>query len=151
MGSPQAAKAMRTSLAQIEASSKLMSNRETVVKDITNAGPTGIKAPYLTQTDLQRVDPAHTSKVDAMIGEVCNRLIGKKLSGPPTSQDLQVWAKAATYFSQRIQTSENEASYRAPDMSKAAAVEMRAVLASILTKKDENMMSASHMMVTISN
>merc|ERR1712048_769965 len=36
--SPHAAKAMRTSLAQIEASSKLMSNRETVVKDITNVG-----------------------------------------------------------------------------------------------------------------
>merc|ERR1712014_312624 len=70
--SPQAAKAMRTSLAQIEASSKLMSNRETVVKDITNAGPGGIIAPSLTQTDLKRVDPAHTSKVDAMIGEVCD-------------------------------------------------------------------------------
>lgn len=145
--SPHAAKAMRTSLAQIEASSKLMSNRETVVKDITNVGPGAVKGAKLTQKDLVRLDPVHKSKVDAMVGEVCDRLTGKKLSGPPTSEDAMVWAKAATYFSQRIQASASEKPGRDPDMSRAAAVAMRTVLATIVTRKNENMMAASQMLV----
>merc|ERR1712048_61595 len=144
--SPHAAKAMRTSLAQIEASSKLMSNRETVLKDITNAGPGAVKGATLTQTNLERVDPVHTSKVDAMLGEVCHRLIGKNLSGPPTPEDVQVWAKAATYFSQRIQVSASEMPGRDPDMSGPAAVAMRTVLATITTRKNENLMAASQML-----
>jgi len=142
--SPAAAKAMRTSLAQIEACSKLMSNRDTVVNDITNAGPRGVYGGLLTQLRLKRVDPAHKTKVDAMVGEVCERLLGNKMSGPPTSQDAQVWAKAATFFSQRIQVSESETfPRRNPDMSKAAAGALCAVLATITTKKNENFLAAS--------
>jgi hypothetical protein len=145
--SPHAARAMRTSLAQIEASSKLMSNRETVVKDITNAGPGAVKGSKLTQIGLKRVDPVHASKVDAMVGEVCDRLIGKKLSGPPTSEDAIVWRKAAVYFSQRIQVSASEKPGRDPDMSSAAAMAMRAVLATITTRENDNMMAASQKLV----
>jgi len=147
--SPHAAKAMRTSLAQIEASSKLMSNRETVVKDITNAGPGAVKGGTLTQTDLKRVNPAHKSKVDAMVGEVCDRLIGKKLSGPATFQDAQVWAQAAVFFSQRIQASASEEPGREPDMSRAAAVAMRTMLARVTTKKNDNMMAAAQMLAKV--
>jgi len=147
--SPHAAKAMRTSLAQIEASSKLMSNRETVVKDITNAGPGAVKGATLTQTELKRVDPSHRSKVDAMVGEVCNRLIGKTLSGPPDAVSAQVWGEAATFFSQRIQASESDMPGRDPDMSSAAAVAMRTVLATITTKKDDNILAASQKLATI--
>jgi len=149
--SPHAAKAMRSSLAQIEAASKLMSNRETVVKDITNPGPGAVKGATLTQIELKRVGQAHKSQVDAMVGELCDRLIGKKLSGPPTSQDAQVWAAAASYFSQRIQASASEMPGRDPDMSMAAAVAMRKVLATITTRKNENMMAASQMLVKIGN
>jgi hypothetical protein len=147
--SPHAARALRMSLAQIEASSKLMSNRETVVKDITNAGPGAVKGSKLTQIGLKRVDPVHASKVDAMVGEVCDRLIGKKLSGPPTSEDAIVWRKAAVYFSQRIQVSASEKPGRDPDMSSAAAIAMRAVLATITTRENDNMMAASQKLVAM--
>jgi hypothetical protein len=141
-----AAKAMRTSLAQLEAASKLKSNRQTVVQDICNSGRKGVNGGGLTQTALKRVDPAQTAKVDAMIGELCDRLSGKKLTGPPTSQDAQVWAQAATYFSQRIQASAREQIGRNPDMSKGAAVAMRAVLSTIITKKKENLKEAAEML-----
>merc|ERR1719375_964827 len=44
-----AAKAACTTLGQIEAACKLMSNREQVAQDITNPGPKGLKGGQLTQ------------------------------------------------------------------------------------------------------
>merc|ERR1719207_269335 len=54
--SAQAATALRTMLAQVEAAQMLMSNRERVVQDIVNPGPKNIDGKALTQTDLKRVD-----------------------------------------------------------------------------------------------
>merc|ERR1712149_170442 len=65
-----AALAMQKALAQVEAAAKLISNRETVVKDICNPGPKPIKAGgELTQTDLKRLQSTHLSSVDAMMRE----------------------------------------------------------------------------------
>merc|ERR550525_143689 len=58
---------MRAGLAQFEAGSKLTLNGETVVKDITNAGPLAVKGGQLTQLHLKRVDSKHQVAVDAMV------------------------------------------------------------------------------------
>merc|ERR1719159_945416 len=61
------ATAMRNALGHIEAASKLMHNREMVVKDITNQGPRGVKGGELSQTNLKRLEPKHQAAVDAML------------------------------------------------------------------------------------
>merc|ERR1712025_1522688 len=123
-----AAIAMQKVLAQIEAASKLMSNKEKVVKDICNQGSTAVNGGQVTQTDLKRLQPGQQSSVDAMVGEVCGCLLGKNVSGPSPS-DAQVWADAAKYFHKRIQAASKEMPGRNRDMSVAAATAMRTVLA----------------------
>merc|ERR1711904_537174 len=91
-----AAVAMQKVLAQIEAASKLMSNREKVVKDICNPGSPAVNGGKVTQTDLKRLQPGQQSSVDAMICEVYGRLLGKNVSEPGPSE----WADAAKYFHQ---------------------------------------------------
>jgi len=127
-----AALAMQKALAQIEAAAKLISNRETVVKDICNPGPKPVKAGgELTQTDLKRLQPTHLSSVDAMMREVCGRLLGKSAVEPDPSE-AQVWADAAKYFHLRTQAASKEMPGRNRDMSTAAATAMRTVLAQFL-------------------
>merc|ERR1711985_151634 len=87
-----AAIAMQKVLAQIEAASKLMSNKEKVVKDICNQGSTAVNGGQVTQTDLKRLQPGQQSSVDAMVSEVCSRLLGKNVSEPGPS-DAQVWSE----------------------------------------------------------
>jgi len=128
--SANAARELRTVLGEIEAASKLMSNRETVVKDITNPGPSAVKGGNLTQVKLKRVDSKEQASVDAMVKEMCSRLLGNKSNAPSHGQK-QVWAEAATFFNGRIQRSAYECPGRAPDMSEAAATSMRTVLAQI--------------------
>merc|ERR1719171_15271 len=126
-----AALAMQKVLAQIEAASKLISNREKVVKDICNPGSKAINiGGELTQTDLKRVPTKHLSSVDAMVREVSGRLLGKSVSQPEASE-AQVWADAAKYFHLRIQGTSKEMPGRKRDMSVAAATAMRTVLAQI--------------------
>merc|ERR1719156_477108 len=120
-----AALAMQKVLAQIEAASKLMSNREKVVKDICNQGSTAVNGGQVTQTDLKRLQPGQQSSVDAMVGEVCRRLLGKNASQPGPSE----WAGAAEYLHHRIQAASKEMPGRKRDMSVAAATAMRTVLA----------------------
>jgi len=115
-------------LAQFEAVSKLMSNREKVVKDICNPGSTAVNGGQVTQTDLKRLPSAQQSSVDAMLREVCGRLLGKNASGPGPS-DAQVWADAAKYFHYRIQDTSKAMPGRNRDMSLAAATAIRTVLA----------------------
>jgi hypothetical protein len=122
--SPNAARELRKVLAQVEAGAKLMSNRTKVVDDITNPSP-------LTQPSLKRVHGKHQALVDAMMGEVCNRLFGKRMAEPSSSAEVQVWTQAAIFFNGRIQGLEDDCPDRNPDMSWAAATEMRAVLAQI--------------------
>jgi len=127
-----AALAMQKALAQIEAAAKLISNRETVVKDICNPGPKAVKiGGELSQTDLKRLEPTHLSSVDAMVREVCGRLLGKSASEPDPSE-AKVWANAATYFHLRTQAASKEMPGRNRDMSTAAATAMRTVLAQFL-------------------
>merc|ERR1711904_641014 len=97
-----AAASMQKVLAQIEASSKLTSNRDTVVKDICNQGSTAVNGGSVTQTDLKRLQPGQQQSVQAMVSEVCGRLLGKNVSEPGPS-DAQVWAEAANYLHKRIQ------------------------------------------------
>jgi hypothetical protein len=124
-----AAIAMQKVLAQIEAVSKLMSNREKVVKDICNPGSTAINGGQVTQTDLKRLEPGQQSSVNCMVCEVCDRLLGKTASEP---SDAQVWAAAARYLNHRIQCTSKEMPGRKRDMSVAAATSMRMVLAQMI-------------------
>jgi len=127
--SPNAAKEMRSVLAQIEAGCKLTSNRETVLKDITNPGPLAVKGGQLTQLHLKRVDSKHQAAVDAMLCEMCSRLFGKKMSEPSTAAEASVWAQAAVFLNGRIQGMAYECPGREADMSAAAAQAMRVVMA----------------------
>merc|ERR1740138_245950 len=65
--SSDAATALRTMLAQMEAAHMLMSNRGRVVQDITNSGPENIDGKSLTQPELKRVGIEHQASADAMI------------------------------------------------------------------------------------
>merc|ERR1719420_1996280 len=125
-----AALAMQKVLAQIEAASKLISNREKVVKDICNPGSKAVKGGELTQTDLKRLPTNHLGSVDAMVREVSGRLLGKSVFQPEPSE-AKVWADAAKYFHLRIQGTSKEMPGRTRDMSVGAATAMRTVLAQI--------------------
>merc|ERR1711963_390021 len=125
--SPEAANALRTGLARVEAAYMLMSNRDRVVQDITNGGSSNIDGKKLTQTELKRVDNKHEVSVSAMIKEVSCRLLGKAPLSP-SPQDASVWAEAAQYFGKRIQATAAEMPGRKPDMSAEAATALRAVL-----------------------
>jgi len=135
--SSNGAKAFRGVLAEFEAVGKLVSNRETVVKDITNPGMVGVNGGSLTQRSLKRVAFIHYASVDAMIGELSNRILGRKVYAPSTSGEAGVWAEAAVCFNGRIQASADAFPGRAADMSPAAAAAMRKALASIANKSDK--------------
>jgi len=122
--------AMRKVLAQVEAASKLISNRDKVVKDICNPGSTAVNGGSVTQTDLKRLQPGQQASVDAMVREVCGRLLGKSAAAPGPS-DAQVWADAAQYLNSRIQATKKEMPGRKRDMSVGAATAMRVALAQI--------------------
>jgi len=128
--SGNAGREMRKVLAEIEAASRLMSNREKVVQDITNPGPSGVNGGNLTQVDLKRVDRKHQTSVDAMVKEMCNRLLGNRSSAPSTEQK-QIWEEAAMFFNGRIQESAYACPGRTPDMSADAAKATRTVLTQI--------------------
>jgi hypothetical protein len=111
----------------LEAAAALTANKERVVADITNAGPTNIDGIVLTQTGLGRVDSGEKDSVDKMIVEVCARLQGK----PGTKDCPPVWAAAASYLSKRVQGSPDQMPGRKPDMSSGAAIALCGVLAQI--------------------
>merc|ERR1719335_453455 len=94
-----AAASMQMVLAQLEASSKLTSNRDTVVADICNQGSTAVNGGSVTQRGLKRVQSVQHPSVQAMVKHVSDRLLGKKVSAPGPS-DAQVWAEAAKYLHQ---------------------------------------------------
>jgi hypothetical protein len=137
--SEAAAKEMRAVLASItsrdvawhlskEAAFMLLHNFTRVAKDITNPGPNNIEGKTLTQLELKRVDAKHLGAVEAMMIEVCCRLLGKTSSGPSKAEEAQVWASAASYLSGRIQGTPEEMQGRNPDMSSDAAAALRMVL-----------------------
>merc|ERR1712039_474988 len=68
---------------------------------------------------------------DAMMSEMCNRLLGKKTKGPSNRGEAKVWLDAAQFFNNRIQASSGECPGRSPDMSDYAARAMRKVLPQI--------------------
>jgi len=149
--SSAAATALRTTLARLEAAHRLATNFERVVQDITNPGPSNIDGKELTQLNLTRVKPVHKLEVQEMVKAVCSLLLGQPVSvwnqdseenlpaasprtprtGPSTQQDALVWVQAATFFSGRIQKSDDEMPGRAADMSLHAALAMQKVLAQI--------------------
>jgi len=144
-----AATALRTTLARMEAAHRLATNFETVVKDITNPGPSAVGGGELTQLNLKRVKAVNKLEVEEMVKAVCSLLLGQPVmtsyqdgelpaasprtprTGPSTPQDALVWVQAATFLSGRIQKSADEMPGRAPDMSLHAALAMQKVLAQI--------------------
>jgi len=120
-----AAAELRTALGGMEAGIALMSNRSTVVDDITNPGPRGVGGGRLTQGGLQRVDRSQKASVDAFTRALCCKLLGQTTSGPSTPSEAAVWAEAAGFLSGRIQGSDKECPGRAADMSSGAAAAMR--------------------------
>merc|ERR1719335_743375 len=140
--SSASATAMRTALGHIEAASKLMWNREVVVNDICNPSKdTGVKGGALSQEELKRLDPKHRVEVDAMLREVCDRLLGggcpvmtsvTSLSDPESKGKALVWADAASFFASRIQGPGDDCDFpheqRNADMSNAAATALRTTL-----------------------
>lgn len=130
---PAEATEMRNVLGQIEAASKLTFNFETVVKDITNNTTSGVYEDDKSQPDLARVDPRNKALVEAMLRDVCARLCGKP-STLPKEGEQAVWADAACFFGQRVQSPDTmlvdcKNTDRPADMSLAAAQQLRAVLA----------------------
>merc|ERR1711904_235488 len=136
------ATAMRTVLGHIEAASKLMWNREVVVKDICNPEAIGVKGGELSQEELTRLDPIHRAEVDAMVREVCDRLLGggspiytslTSLCDPDFKGKALVWAHAASFLASRIQGPGDDCDFphenRPADMSSAAATALRTTLA----------------------
>merc|ERR1712039_1027130 len=129
--SSNAAEMLNRALGEVEAACRITSNRETIVSDITNPASSGVGGGRLTQTTLKRVSTVHHASVDAMMGEMCNRLLGRRTSGPSNPGEAQVWADAALFFSNRIQASSGECPGRGADMSSYAAGAMRKVLPQI--------------------
>merc|ERR1719265_2032346 len=131
--SPAQAAAMRTALAQIEAGSKVVGNREYIVLDITNQGARGVCGAELSQPNMKRVDRKHQASVDAFVREVGGRLLGTVMSEPPAKEDVLVWADAAKFFAARIQTPYVDCPCphedRKADMSFAAGKELWTVVA----------------------
>jgi hypothetical protein len=129
---------MKSDAPRQEAARMLMANRERVVQDITNPGPKNIEGKDLTQAELGRVPRTHRASVDAMISDVCCRLLGKQsVSKPSTLADLKVWVVAARYLSKRVQGTPEEMPGRVPDMSSGAAVAMRAALAQMIGQMEK--------------
>merc|ERR1719375_382185 len=123
---------MKKVLAQFEAGALLMSNREKVALDIANPGPAAVGGGSLTQTELQRVDQKHQGIVQNMVDQVSGCLLGKgSLSGARGQDEALVWAQAAGFLTARIQGSTDECPGREPDMSAAAAGQLKAVSANI--------------------
>merc|ERR1719343_1687241 len=122
---------MRRGLGEVEAACKVTSNKERIVQDITNPSMSAVGGGVITQTDLKRVNYVHRASVDAMMREMCNRLLGRKTNGPSHPGEAQVWAEAAQFFNNRIQVSTGECPGRNPDMSEHAAKAMRKVLPQI--------------------
>merc|ERR1719282_939800 len=135
--SGNAAAVFKKVLAEFEAASKLMSNLETVVLDITNSAGVGVKGGTLSQRNLKRVPNVSQASVDAMAREVSGRLLGIKTNAPSTSGEAQVWAEAAAFFNSRIQAANGEFPGRKADMTPAAAAAMRKVLGSIASPAEE--------------
>merc|ERR1712048_630377 len=129
--STRAAIALRKVLAKVEAANLLTINREKVVMDITNSGPSAIGGGTLTQTNLKRVDPNDATAVNAMITAVSARLNGDPTGVTSNLKEARVWAKAASFLSERIQGSVSACPGRAPDMSSDAATMMRTALGEI--------------------
>jgi len=129
---PAQGEQMRHALGKIEAACKLMSNMETVVKDITNnRGTAGVYESEKSHPELARLDPTLVKPVEDMLNEVCNRLFGS-VAREASAAQMKTWAAAAGFFGQRIQDPERdlqECNFRSPDMSLHAAQQLRAVLA----------------------
>jgi hypothetical protein len=121
---------MRGVLARMEAACKLMSNMETVAKDITNPGPSAVLGGTLTQTNLARVSGGSKASVDNMLKALFALLQGQEVS-VPTPQEAGIWLQAAAYLEDRIQGSADECAGRAPDMSSNAAGMLKKALGQI--------------------
>ena len=135
--------AAHTHAARQEAAMKLISNHESVLKDIANPlHDANINGMKLTQLELLRVDTGCAMYTDQMLREIVRRLLGVR-SGlqllevrmdPTNELQVQTWQAVAKYLDGRIQATPDQKPSRTPDMSPAAAAAMRAVLAEVAAK-----------------
>ena len=125
----EAALAEHSLAAREEAARKLMSNRERILRDVTNAAPR-------TQRDLERVAMFDVVHVDQVMREVCRRLLGTRPStadlqealDPSAQAQAKVWAKTTKFLDRRLQATPSDCPGRAADVSDAAAAALRAAL-----------------------
>lgn len=107
-----------------EAARKLISNHEAVLRDVTNPAP-------VSQMDVPRVPVAQAKHVDQALREIARRLLRTKEMQErlviADGEQLGAWAQTAKFLDARIQSQPHERPGRAPDLSPAAASEMRAV------------------------
>lgn len=114
-------------VAREEAASKLISNHNRVLADMTNAFP-------ITQCELARLALGSRHYADQALRETAKRLLGRRdedgesMLAPTTTAQAEAWKGACAYLDGRIQARREECSGRAPDMSEQAASAMRAVL-----------------------
>jgi len=124
--------AMAISPTRQEAATKLITNHDAVLRDVTN------KAPH-TQLNLARVEAAQARAADRALQECARRLISSKQRpsvkelkiAPVDASEARTWAQAVKYLDSRIQSRPEERPGRPPDMSEPAAEAMRDVLQNI--------------------
>ena len=88
--------------ARQEAGSKLRSNHERVLRDVTNPGPLNIDGKPLTQLRLSRVPESQIEFADAALREIEARLLGEERSEPHSTEEAMIWAATAQYLTGRI-------------------------------------------------
>ena len=111
-----------------EAARKLVSNHETVLRDLTNGMPR-------SQLHLSRVSMLDAPHADAALRELSRRLLGcppeLPANAPANADEAKAWVQTMEYLKGRIQASHMDCPGREPDMSAAASAAFVTNLADI--------------------
>jgi len=123
-GAPGAADAAR------EAATKLISNHEAVLRDLTQTHPK-------SQVEVERLGIFEAHFADQALREISRRLLGTQDASDQldssTLGQAKAWAHVADYLETRLQATGHEGRGRAPDMSAHAAEAFRAALRDVST------------------
>jgi hypothetical protein len=108
-----------------EAATKLISNHEAVLRDMTQQHPK-------SQVEVERLGIFEAHFADQALREISRRLLGTHDSSEQldtsTLGQAKVWAHVADYLETRLQATAHEGRGRAPDMSAHAADAFRSAL-----------------------
>eukprot|EP00327_Prymnesium_parvum_P016151 CAMPEP_0113234096 /NCGR_PEP_ID=MMETSP0008_2-20120614/2836_1 /TAXON_ID=97485 /ORGANISM="Prymnesium parvum" /LENGTH=599 /DNA_ID=CAMNT_0000080925 /DNA_START=55 /DNA_END=1854 /DNA_ORIENTATION=- /assembly_acc=CAM_ASM_000153 len=120
-----------------EVARKLVYNRVSVLRDVTNPASVNIHCKLLTQQYLRRVSLDDRRYVDHFLQEVSRRLLGGAPQPLAASESAEgqrksaAWAAAAKFLQCRVQSTASQKPGRAPDMSQAATAAFKAVLSEV--------------------